>query len=97
MTSSYVILTTEVWFDAVLDRLPSHVQEIVVERSQRGLHAFGQNLVEISGYNEGCATEEDMDFMDFENLLFQSKDDVYVKTFDSASEDFEDPIDRGFY
>ena len=81
MKSSYVILATEEWYNAVLNQLPSHVQEIVESKSEK-VYKFGKNLVEISDYNDSYYEDEDMYFSEFEKLLFNDYDNVYVKTFD---------------
>jgi len=81
MKSSYVILATESWYNSVLNQLPSHIQEIVESKAEK-VYKFGQELVEISDYNDSYYEEEDMFFSEFEELLFNNYDEVYVKTFD---------------
>lgn len=81
MKSSYIILTTESWFNEVMQQLPSQVQESVYKRANK-IQKFGKDLVEISDYNDDYYSEDDEVFSEFEEMLFNSFEDVFVKTFD---------------
>ncbi len=81
MKSSFVILTSEAWFNEVMQQLPSQIQEIVSQKANK-IQKFGKDLVEIADYNGGYYSEDDELFSEFEEVLFNSYEDVYVKTFD---------------
>ena len=80
--SAFLILTTEAWYNTVLQQMPSQVQEVVMKKSEK-IRKFGQDMVEISDDNDSYYNEEeDLSFSEFEEMLYGNFEEVFIKTFD---------------
>ena len=80
--SAFLILTTEAWYNTVLQQMPSQVQEVVMKKAEK-IRKFGQDMVEISDDNDSYYNEEeDLSFSEFKEMLYGNFEEVFIKTFD---------------